>query len=94
MEGIKYDNEKPKADIVLSDFSRALIEVCKVGTIGIEKYSAGNWVHVQDGMQRYSDAMVRHYLLEKIEIHDAETKKLHAAHVAWNALARLELMLR
>jgi len=39
--------------------------------------------------------MYRHLLKEHIgEQRDKDTQLLHAAHAAWNALARLELMLR
>lgn len=48
--------------------------------------------YVDDGIARYTDAMDRHNL-EGIESHD-DSGLLHAAQVAWNALARLELMLR
>jgi hypothetical protein len=38
--------------------------------------------------------MVRHWLAENQGIEcDDESNMLHAAHLAWNALARLELML-
>ena len=48
-----------------------------------------------DGIARYSDAMMRHILKEgKGETTDPDSKMLHAAHTAWGALARLELMLR
>jgi len=39
--------------------------------------------------------MMRHWLDESQGIEcDAESNMLHAAHLAWNALARLELMLK
>ena len=37
--GSKLDHGKIKADLVLGDFAKALIEVCKVGTFGAEKYT-------------------------------------------------------
>jgi hypothetical protein len=38
--------------------------------------------------------MYRHLLAENDTMHDEATELLHAAHVAWNALARLEILLR
>lgn len=91
----KYDEGKPRLGLVLSGFARALIEVGIVGTVGAEKYSDSGWVDVPDGVARYTDAMYRHLLLEASgEVFDAETGLPHAAHAAWNALARLDLMLR
>jgi hypothetical protein len=91
--GAKLDAGKPMAGL-LQQFGRALMEVSKVGTYGAKKYSVGGWQHVPDGVGRYTDAMVRHFLTENRETFDAESGLLHAAQTAWNALARLELMLR
>ena len=86
--GAKADAGKLKMFLVLKDFSLALQEVAKVGTMGAEKYSLSGWLQVPDGYARYSDAMMRHVF----EIGDAEFD--HDAHAAWNALARLELKIR
>lgn len=90
--GAKDDNEKIRADLVLGAFRNALTEVAKVGTFGAKKYSEHGWLSVPDGYNRYSDAMIRHYLTE--DAIDSESYLLHDAHLAWNALARLELRLR
>ena len=93
--GAKLDSEKPRLDLVLGSFSRALYEVGRVGTFGASKYSDNGWQSVENGEERYSSALLRHYLSEKVgESIDPDSDFLHAAHVAWNALARLELMLR
>lgn len=92
--GAKLDAGKVRAWLVLGGFSRALEEVARVGTLGAEKYSPNGWKEVPDAVERYSDAMVRHMFAEaQGEAHDPEMGTLHAAHVAWNALARLEKML-
>lgn len=91
--GAKMDSGKVMAG-TLSDFSLALLEIAKVSTHGIKKYQRGGWQHVPDGKQRYTDALWRHLLAERHEQHDNDSGMLHAAHTAWNALARLELMLR
>lgn len=92
-EGLKRDNGKNQAGLLV-DFSRALLAVTEVGTFGTNKYSRGNWLFVDNAQERYTDAMYRHLLSESIDSVDSESGLLHAAHAAWNALARLELMLR
>ena len=93
--GAKLDQGKNRLGLVLGGFSLALQEVGKVGTFGANKYSDNGWMEVENGIDRYTDAMMRHYMSEESgEKFDDETKLLHAAAVSWNALARLDLMLR
>jgi len=93
--GAKLDAGKMRPALVLGGFARALIEVCKVGTYGAVKYTPGGWTFVDNGVERYDDAGLRHWLIEKAgQDADADTDLLHASHQAWNALARLDLMLR
>lgn len=89
------DAGKPRPHLVLGAFSRALLAVSEVGTFGAVKYTDNGWLSVPDGINRYTDAAWRHYLLEQAgqEV-DADSNLLHAAHFAWGSLARLELMLR
>lgn len=76
-------------------FPRAIREVAAVSTFGASKYAWKGWETVPEGFERYSDAMVRHLLAEGSgEVTDNDSGLLHAAHAAWNALARLELKLR
>lgn len=92
--GAKLDAGKIRASLVLGGFSRALAEVSKVGTFGAAKYTDNGWRTVPNGFERYSDAQIRHLLQEASgEQVDPESGLLHAAHTAWNALARLELLL-
>lgn len=93
--GAKLDALKPRPALVLGGFSRALAAVTHVGTYGAIKYTPRGWESVPDGIERYSEAMMRHWLAEAQGIEsDPESNFLHAAHFAWNALARLELILR
>ena len=93
--GAKLDAGKLRTSLVLGGFARALKEVSKVGTYGAGKYTDNGWMEVTNGVERYDDAKLRHWLDEKCGIErDADTNLLHAAHEAWNALARLDLMLR
>lgn len=93
---IKYDGGKPSLfQGTIDYFPRALEAVGRVSTFGASKYAWKGWEGVDNGFLRYSDAMVRHLIEEgKGERIDPDSGLLHAAHVAWGALARLELMLR
>lgn len=93
---IKYDGGKaPIFRGVVSYFPRAAKAVAEVSGFGASKYAWAGWEGVDDGFNRYSDAMVRHLMREgEGEILDPDSGLLHAAHTAWGALARLELMLR
>ncbi len=91
--GAKLDAGKVQTSLIL-DMARALTAVAQVATYGATKYSRGGWQHVPEGQRRYTDAMLRHILREGSESADPDTGYCHEAHVAWNALARLELKLR
>lgn len=92
----KYDGGKsPIYRGALSYFPRAISAVATVSAFGASKYAWKGWEGVDDGYNRYSDAMVRHlgYEAEGEDV-DPDSGLLHAAHTAWNALARLELLLK
>lgn len=97
--GAKLDAGKPDMSLLLM-FGKALYETMRVGTGGKIKYSRGGWQEVPDGINRYTAAMLRHVFEEHYEEFDPDLVEYlgeptyHAAAVAWNALARLELMLR
>lgn len=91
--GAKLDNGKLLAGI-LQQWPRALTAVLEVATFGANKYTRGGWEHVDNGVERYTDAMFRHLLKEPLEPLDQDSGLAHDAHVAWNALSRLELRLR
>ena len=92
---VKHDSGKIRPSLVILSMSRALQAVSEVGTFGAEKYTDDGWREVPDGVRRYTDAMLRHQLAEASgEVNDPESGLPHAAHIAWNALARLDLMLR
>lgn len=93
--GAKLDAGKPRPALVLGGFARALLEVSRVGTFGAVKYTENGWTSVPNGEARYDDAGLRHWLYEKAgEEQDKDSELLHASHAAWNALARLDLLLR
>lgn len=98
-QGAKLDAGKPAVFRGLFDyFPRAALAVAEVSTLGAKKYAWKGWEVVPDGINRYSDALARHLLAESIEGPLDNGPKgigtLHAAQVAWNAMARLELIIR
>lgn len=94
-KGIKLDEGKNRLSLVLGGFSRACFEVGRVGTFGAKKYTDNGWQEVENGKSRYLDALLRHlFAYFKGELIDPESKLSHLAHVAWNALAILELDLK
>ena len=99
-DGAKMDAGKPLVySGLLAYFPRALVAVAEVSAAGQKKgYAPMSWRAVPDGFQRYSDALLRHVLKEATgtgaDSGEGGTGLPHAALAAWNALARLELMLR
>jgi hypothetical protein len=93
---IKYDGGKPPIFRgAISYFPRAISAVAGISAFGASKYAWKGWEGVTDGFNRYSDAMVRHLTYEgQGEVLDPDSGLLHAAHAAWNALARLELLMK
>lgn len=95
MKGQKFDSDKVRSGLLLGGFARSLNAVAQVGTFGANKYVEDGWIEVPDGINRYTDALYRHLLTEESgQACDEESQLLHAAHTGWNALARLDLMLR
>ena len=77
-------------------FPRAIRAIAELSTIGAKKYSWKGWQDVPNGIYRYGDAMARHELCieDDFSRRDEDTGALEATAVAWNAVARLELILR
>lgn len=93
--GAKLDAGKPRPELVLSGFANALASVVRVGTDGANKYTDNGWQEVPNGFNRYREAKARHdSKFQRGQTHDKESHSLHLAHVAWNALASLELYLK
>lgn len=93
--GAKVDAGKVRMHLITGGMARAITEVAKVGTFGAAKYTDGGWVEVPDGFRRYEDAQQRHAAYRHMgEVIDPDSKLLHLAHEAWNALAKLDLYLR
>lgn len=94
--GAKLDAGKAPVFRGLIDyFPRACEQIALVSQFGANKYAWKGWETVPDGINRYSDAELRHIIKESSDgLYDLETGLLHRAHRAWNALAVLELTLR
>ena len=93
--GLKYDGGKPRPSLLFNGMPRALSHVIDVLTFGAQKYEAHSWQEVENGIERYNDAKLRHMLsLAKGEEVDAESGIEHLAHEACNILFVLELALR
>lgn len=93
--GAKLDAGKaPVFRGLLDYFPRACMAIAEVSEVGAKKYTWKGWETVPDGYARYSDALARHMLKGTYELLDSDTNLTHAAHAAWNALARLELLMK
>ena len=90
--GVKLDAGKsPVRRGLLEYFPRACLAVASISDFGARKYAWGGWRSVEGAVDRYGDAEVRHICYAAIQGPlDSESEMLHAAHEAWNALARLE----
>lgn len=92
--GGKDISGKPRVGLMMAGFARALIEVAHVSTKGAEKYAPHSWQHVTDAESKYDDALGRHVLLRATgQVFDPEFGTAELAHIAWNALALLELQI-
>jgi len=88
--GLKYDNGKARLDLIPP---RAEIELGMVLTFGAEKYAVNSWQDVDDGINRYLAAAMRHInAIRQGETHDKESGLLHSAHAACNMMFVTELM--
>ena len=84
MEGVKYDSEKLRYDLLPPECIREIVEIL---TLGAKKYEDENWKKVDNAKDRYYAALMRHLEAwregEKI---DRESGKRHLAHMASNAI--------
>jgi|TARA_R100001530_G_scaffold134550_1_gene109637 hypothetical protein len=98
----KKDGEKvPIYTGCVARFPLALREVAIVSNeCAVKKYNTSSgdmgYLEVENGIERYSDALLGHMLDDTggMKQNSEDFDVLHAAQVAWCALARLEIMLR
>jgi len=88
---------KPKLlRFFIRKFPRAILALAEVSRAGDEKHdgTVRSYCDIENGHQEYTEAMVRHIFDEVLHGPvDPEDGALHAAKIAWGALARLEIQL-
>lgn len=92
MTGMKHDTGKSDPTLVLESLAEAITLVTRVRDYGFRKYnSRDGWKQVDNGMQRYTAAQLRHMMatLQGREF-DEESGLLELAHEACNVLFRLQ----
>jgi len=78
MNGMKFDGDKLRYDLVHPECLR---EVVKVLTYGAKKYADDNWIKVDNANRRYYAAALRHIEAWRLgESSDTETGISHLAH--------------
>lgn len=83
-EGKKYDNNKLRWDLLPI---HVIEEIVKVFTYGSKKYDANNWKELEDPIERYYAALMRHLVQwRKGEKVDPESGLYHLAQVATNVI--------
>lgn len=81
-EGIKYDSDKLRWDLLPIEQVEKLVEVI---TFGASKYGPNNWKALDNGADRYYAAMMRHIVAWRSgEEIDPETGMSHLAHAMTN----------
>lgn len=95
-KGKKYDSGKSMVGALCRVFPRALLGIGQCISFGTKKYpKPDNWSLVEDGLNRYTDSLMRHLLkmFAGQEI-DPETKLPHIFHACWNTLAIAEFYIK
>lgn len=76
--GAKYDQDKPRMDLIPPHAELLLAQVL---TFGAEKYAPNNWRNVEDPERRYLAAAMRHINAHRQgELMDSESGLPHLAH--------------
>lgn len=87
---MKFDSEKVRLNLIPP---AAEMELGKVLTFGAVKYEANSWQNVENAIDRYTAAAMRHInAIRQGELYDSESGLLHSAHAACNMMFVTELM--
>jgi len=87
---MKFDGDKPRLELLPWD---AVEQVAWVLTYGAAKYTEGNWMKVENGLQRYLGSAMRHLSAhQQGEVMDDVTP--HVANAASCCLFILHLLLK
>ncbi len=88
--GMKFDNDKPKWSLLPL---KLLMGIIKVLMFGAKKYSANSWQKLDNGKERYYNALIRHItamqdVTGKIDLNavDDESNMPHLWHIQTNAI--------
>ena len=77
--GMKHDQEKPMYNLLPPN---AIDDMAKVMTFGANKYAPNSWQRVENGLERYRAALLRHtFAMQRGELIDPESGLPHSAHV-------------
>jgi hypothetical protein len=95
-EGVKLNKNKPQISLLFKQFPKALEAIVMCSEYGHKKYKETdkdfiNFKRVEGGSKTYADAGLRHRLGQG---KDSESGLPHQYHVAWNALAELQLWIQ
>ena len=83
-EGLKYDGQKNRLDLIQWSF---INDIGHVLTFGALKYAPNNWQLVENGADRYFAAAMRHLLAYRSgERVDPESGLSHLSHAATNLM--------
>jgi hypothetical protein len=78
IKGLKYDQDKPRYDLIPP---YAIDDLAKVLTFGAEKYAPNSWRNVENALERYRAALLRHtFAIQRGELIDEESGLPHSAH--------------
>ena len=84
IKGLKLDQGKLRIDLVDPEFVE---QVASVLTFGAKKYAPTNWQKVEDPVNRYYAACMRHLIAwRKGEKTDPESGLSHLSHAATNLM--------
>ena len=88
MKGKKQDEGKLNFALLPLEELEDLVRVMEYGAKKYgEKPREQNWKNVNNGVDRYSAALLRHFVAwRKGEVLDSESKLPHLAHVIFNAM--------
>jgi hypothetical protein len=87
--GFKYDQGKLRYDLLPPQEIEQIVEVL---TMGAAKYSDNSWQDVENGIDRYYAAAMRHLQSwRQGEVTDNESGLPHLAHVATNIVFLMHL---
>jgi len=77
--GMKHDQDKPMYNLLPAN---AIESLAKVLTFGAKKYTPNSWQDVEDGLERYRAALLRHaFAIQRGELLDEESGLPHSAHI-------------